>query len=33
MKRLQRYYLFVGIPVLAVVLGTILFFDAIASTV
>jgi hypothetical protein len=33
MKRLYRYYLFVGIPVLAVVLGTILFFDAIASTV
>ena len=33
MKRLQRYYLFVGIPVLAVVLGTLFFFDAIASTV
>ena len=33
MKRLSRYYLFVGIPVLALVLGTILFFDAIASTV
>ena len=33
MKRLYRYYLFVGIPVLAVVLGTLFFFDAIASTV
>jgi hypothetical protein len=33
MKRLQRYYLFVGIPVLCIVLGTIFFFDAIASTV
>ena len=33
MKRLQRYYLFVGIPVLAIVLGSIFFFDAIASTV
>lgn len=33
MKRLRRYYLFVGIPVLAVVLGTVFFFDAIVSTV
>ena len=33
MKRLNRYYLFVGIPVLAVVLGTIFFFDAIVGTV
>lgn len=33
MKRLQRYYFFVGIPVLCIVLGTIFFFDAIASTV
>jgi hypothetical protein len=33
MKRLQRYYLFVGIPVLCIVLGTIFFFDAIANTV
>ena len=33
MKRLQRYYLFVGIPVLVVMLGTIFFFDAIVNTV
>jgi hypothetical protein len=33
MKRLQRYYFFVGIPVLCIVLGTIFFFDAIAGTV
>ncbi len=33
MRRLNHYYFFVGIPVLAVVLGTIFFFDAIASTV
>lgn len=33
MKRLSRYYLFVGIPVLAVLLGTIFFFDAIVGTV
>ena len=33
MKQLQRYYFYVGIPVLAVVLGTVIFFDAIMSTV
>ena len=33
MRRLNHYYFFVGIPVLAVVLGTLFFFDAIASTV
>ena len=33
MNRLQRYYAYVGIPVLVVVLGTIFFFPAIVSTV
>ncbi len=33
MKRLQRYYYLVGIPVLLLFLGTILFFDPIAATV
>lgn len=33
MKQLQRYYFYVGIPVLAVVLGTMIFFDEIMGTV
>ena len=33
MKRLQLYYWYIGLPVLMVVLGSILFFDAIMSTV
>ena len=33
MKHLHRYYYFVGIPIFLVVLGSALFFDAIASTV
>lgn len=33
MKQLQRYYYYVGIPVLLVVLGTVIFYDAIMSTV
>jgi len=33
MKQLQRYYFYVGIPVLAVVLGTMIFFKEIMGTV
>jgi len=33
MKRLSRYYYYVGVPVFLVVLGTILFYGAIAGTV
>jgi hypothetical protein len=33
MKRLQLYYWYIGLPVLMVALGTVLFFDAIMSTV
>lgn len=33
MKRLQRYYYLVGIPVLLLFLGTFLFFEPIAATV
>ena len=33
MKRLQLYYWYIGLPVLMVVLGSVLFFDAIMSTV
>jgi hypothetical protein len=33
MKQLQRYYFYVGIPVIAVVLGTMIFFDEIMGTV
>jgi hypothetical protein len=33
MKRLQRYYFLVGIPVLLLFLGVVVFFDAIANTV
>lgn len=33
MKRLQRYYLLVGIPVCLLILGTVVFFEAIANTV
>ena len=33
MKRLQLYYWYIGLPVLMVALGTMLFFDAIMSTV
>jgi len=33
MKRLQRYYLLVGIPVCLLIVGTVVFFEAIANTV
>ena len=33
MKRLQLYYWYIGLPVLMVALGSVLFFDAIMSTV
>lgn len=33
MKRLQLYYWYIGIPVLLVVIGTAVFFDAIMGTV
>lgn len=33
MKRLQRYYYLVGVPLLLLALGTVVFFDEIASTV
>ncbi len=33
MTRLNRYYFFVGIPVLSVILGAVLFFDVIKNTV
>ena len=33
MKRLQLYYWYIGLPVLMVVLGSVVFFDAIMSTV
>ena len=33
MKRLQRYYIHVGLPVLLLVIGTIAFFEEIAGTV
>ena len=33
MKRLQLYYWYIGLPVLMVALGAVLFFDAIMSTV
>lgn len=33
MKRLQLYYWYIGVPVLLVVLGSVIFFDAIMGTV
>jgi hypothetical protein len=33
MKKLYRYYYYVGIPVFLVFLGTVLFYSAIAATV
>jgi hypothetical protein len=33
MKRLQLYYWYIGLPVLMVAMGSVLFFDAIMSTV
>ena len=33
MKKLYRYYYYVGIPVFLVFLGTVLFYGAIAATV
>lgn len=33
MKRLQRYYYLVGVPLLLLAVGTVVFFDEIASTV
>ena len=32
MKRLKPYYYFVGVPIVMVALGFVVFFDAVAST-